>query len=318
MVRVAVIDDYQAVASSMADWSQLSPGAQVEFFHDHLVTRDAIVERLAPFDVICAMRERTAFPREVLAALPNLRLLVTSGQRNAAIDVRAATEYGVVVCGTGGEAHGTPELTWALVLAAARRVPQEDGWLRQGRWQHSVGMHLHGRTLGIVGLGRLGGIVAGYGQAFGMEVIAWSQNLTDEQAAGVGVARVDKEELFRRSDVVSVHVVLSERSTGLVGERELELMKPTALLVNTSRGPVVDESALVRALQTGQIAGAGLDVYSQEPLPSDNPILTAPNTVLTPHLGYVTDATLQRFYGDMVEDIRAWLSGSPIRVIASG
>ncbi len=315
MIKVAVLDDYQAVAATMADWAQLGPDVAVDFFHEHVAEREALVERLAPYAVVCLMRERTPFPRALFERLPGLQLLVTTGMRNAAIDMEAAREHGVVVCGTGGATHGTAELAWALVLALARNLPTEDAWLRQGGWQRSVGTTLHGRTLGLLGLGRLGQVVARYGHAFGMDVLAWSHNLTAEHAAEHGASRVDEDELLRRADVVSIHLVLSERTRGLIGARELALMQPSAYLVNTSRGPIVDEDALVRALHDGVIAGAALDVYHEEPLPPDHPLLDAPNTVLTPHLGYVNDAAYEAFYRDTVEVIRSWRAGTPVRVI---
>jgi phosphoglycerate dehydrogenase-like enzyme len=253
-----------------------------------------------------AMRERTPFPRERLERLPNLKLLVTTGMGNAAIDMEAARELGITVAGTGGTPTHTAELTWALILALARHIPAEDRAVREGGWQHTVGLELAGRTLGVIGLGRLGSQVARIGEAFGMEVIAWSQNMDTP---------LTKKELLQRSDIVTIHVRLSERTRGLIGAAELALMKPTAYLVNTSRGPIVDEAALLDALQQGRIAGAGLDVYDIEPLPPDHPLRSAPNTVLTPHVGYVTDASYRVFYSDAVEDIAAWLRGDPVRVI---
>ncbi|GAA0521381.1 2-hydroxyacid dehydrogenase [Saccharopolyspora subtropica] len=317
-VRVAVLDDYQEVARDYADWDSLP--AQVEFFHDHVRDRAELVRRLQPFQVVAAMRERTPFPREVLEALPNLRLLVTTGMRNASIDLAAARELGIVVSGTGGAGSARPwaptaELTWGLIFALLRNIPAEDRAIREGGWQRTIGVEAAGRTLGVLGLGRLGRQVATVGRAFGMDVIAWSHNLTDEAAAEVGAQRVAKEELFRRSDVLTIHTVLSERTRGLVGAAELALMKPTAYLVNTSRGPVVDEVALREALHAGRIAGAGLDVYGTEPLPADDPWRSTPRTVLTPHLGYVTDETYRAFYRDTVESIAAYLQGSPVRVL---
>jgi phosphoglycerate dehydrogenase-like enzyme len=316
VLRIAVLDDFQSVAADFADWSTLPEPADVTCFADHLDDEDALVERLTGFHVVVAMRERTPFPRTLLDRLPDLRLLVTTGARNAAIDVAAATERGIVVCGTGAHAPGTAELTWALVLAVARHVPQEDAALRAGRWQTTIGTDLAGARLGVVGLGRLGTRVARIGQAFDMDVAAWSPHLTDERAAAAGVRRVEKDELFATADVVTVHLVLAETTRGLVGADELARMKPTAILVNTSRGPIVDETALVRALNDGRIAGAGIDVHDREPLPADAPIRTAPNTVLTPHLGYVTRATYEVFYREAVEDVAAFLAGSPVRVLA--
>jgi phosphoglycerate dehydrogenase-like enzyme len=313
--RIAVLDDYQAVAATYADWSVLPEPAEVVEFHDHVSDEDALVARLEPFDVVVAMRERTAFPRPVLERLPNLRLLVTTGSRNASIDLRAAAEHGITVCGTGAHPSGPAELTWALILAVTRHVSQEDAAVRAGAWQLTVGTDLAGATLGVVGLGRLGEKVARIGQAFGMEVVAWSQNLTDERAAAVGVRRVDKDELLATADVVTVHLVLSDRTRGLIGRSELARMKRTAFLINTSRGPILDEPALIDALRDGTIAGAGLDVFDQEPLPADHPLRELRRAVLTPHIGYVTGRTYEVFYRDAVEDVAAFFAGSPVRVI---
>jgi phosphoglycerate dehydrogenase-like enzyme len=313
-MRVAVLDDYQGVALSYADWDRLP--ADVEVFRDHLAGDDELVERLVPFEVVVAMRERTPFTRARLERLPSLRLLVTTGMRNASIDLDAARERGVTVCGTGSLGPPTAELAWGLILALTRHIPAEDARLRAGGWQHTIGPELAGRTLGLLGLGRLGTRMARIAQAFEMRVIAWSQNLTAERAAEAGAEAVAKDELFRRADVVSVHLVLSERTCGLVGAAELAAMQPTAYLVNTSRGPIVDEAALLVALHEGRIAGAGLDVYDTEPLPAQHPLRLAPNTVLTPHIGYVTTGTYEIFYGEAVEDIAAWLDGAPLRVLA--
>jgi len=313
-MRVAVLDDYQQVARSLADWGQLR-GAAVECFADHVSDADALVDRLAGFDVVVAMRERTPFTRSILERLPDLRLLVTTGPFNAAIDVDAARDRGVTVCGTGGTLWNTAELTWALILATARSLPAEDAAVRAGDWQRTLGRTLHGSTLSVLGLGNLGSVVARFGLAFGMEVIAWSPNLTAERCNAVGVALVERDALFQRADVLTVHLKLGHRSVGLVGARELALMKSTALLVNTSRGPIVDEVALAAALERRALAGAGLDVFSTEPLPDDHPLRKAPNTVLSPHLGYVTDDCYRIFYGDAVEDILSWQAGKPIRLI---
>jgi phosphoglycerate dehydrogenase-like enzyme len=311
MARIAVLDDYQRAAHGFADWSRLG-GHEVTFFHEPL---DEPGQALAGFDVVCAMRERTAFPAELFDRLPNLRLLVTTGMRNAAVDMDAAAARGVTVCGTEVPSTPTAELTWGLILALGRRIPVEDGGMRSGGWQTTVGVDLTGKTLGIVGLGRLGSIVARYGVAFGMRLLAWSENLTAERAAECGAELVAKDELFSRADVVTIHLVLSRRTRGLIGAHELGLMKPTAALVNTSRGPIVDESALLEALESRAIAGAALDVYDREPLPADHPLRRAANTVLTPHLGYVTEDTYRIFYGQTVEDVEAFLAGSPVRVI---
>jgi phosphoglycerate dehydrogenase-like enzyme len=315
MHRIAVLDDYQQVAGQFADWSKLPEPAQVVTFHDHVDDEDALVARLDSFDVVVAMRERTPFQRSLLERLPNLRLLVTTGQRNAAIDVAAAAERGVTVCGTGYFSSGTAEMTWALILAVARHVAQEDASVRAGGWQQTIGTDLAGARLGVVGLGRLGSRVATIGQAFEMDVVAWSQNLTEDRCAEVGVRLVEKEELFATSDVVTIHLVLSRRTRGLVGPAELLAMKPTAMLINTSRGPILDEDALVDALRHGRIGGAGIDVYDREPLPKDHPLREMRRAVLTPHLGYVTKGTYEVFYRDAVEDVAAWMAGEPVRVI---
>jgi phosphoglycerate dehydrogenase-like enzyme len=314
VLRIAVLDDHQSVASTYADWSRVPEPVEVVEFADH-VQGGSLVRRLRGFDVVVAMRERTPFPRAVLERLPDLRLLVTTGARNAAIDVAAAAEHGVTVCGTRAYAPATAELTWALILAVARKVPREDASIRAGGWQQTVGSDLAGGTLGVLGLGRLGERVARIGRAFEMDVVAWSQHLTDERAAEVGVRRVDRDELLRTADVVTVHLQLSERTRGLLGAGELALMKPTAVLVNTSRGPIVEESALVTALRNGSIAGAGLDVFAAEPLPGDSPLRELRRAVLTPHLGYVTEKTYEIFYGDAVDDVAAWLAGEPVRVV---
>lgn len=315
-MRIAVLDDYQDVARSYADWD----GLDVEVFTEHIADVDELVSRLEPFDVIAAMRERTRFPREVITRLPNLKLLVTTGMRNASIDLDAAREHGVVVSGTGSGRGwaATSELAWGLIFALLRDIPGQDRRIRTGGWQTGVGVELGGKTLGVLGLGRLGSHMATVGRAFGMDVIAWSSNLTEQRAAEVGARLVGKDELFERSDVLSVHLVLSKRSRGLVGADDLALMKPTAYLINTSRGPIVDEDALRTALREGRIAGAGIDVYGTEPLPVDDPWRDTPRTVLTPHIGYVTDDTYQAFFVETVEDIRAFAAGSPIRVLNEG
>ncbi|MDD7938653.1 D-2-hydroxyacid dehydrogenase family protein [Actinomycetospora lutea] len=311
--RIALLDDYQQVAASYADWDAL--GAEVTSFTGHLGGPDDVVAALEPFDVVVAMRERTAFPADVLARLPHLGLLVTTGPANVAIDVAAARERGITVSGTGGVSPSTPtvEMTWGLILALARHIPAEDRAVREGRWQHTVGRDLAGRRLGVVGLGGLGAPVATVGLAFGMDVVAWSRHLDPDDARALGVTPVGKDELLATADVVTIHLKLSERTTGLLGRDDLARMKPTALLVNTSRGPIVDEDALVEALHAGTIGGAGLDVFGTEPLPADAPLRTAPRTVLTPHLGYVTEGSYAVFYRDAVEDIRAWADGAPIR-----
>ncbi len=316
-VSVAVLDDYQGVAKRFADWETLGSGVSVRFFEDHVADDDDLAERLAPFHVICAMRERTRFPGSLLRRLPNLELLVTSGRRNAAIDVDAATERGVTVCGTNSPGHATAELAMALLLSLARNLHQEVESVRSGGWQLDVGRDLRGAALGIIGLGRLGGQVAAMAAAFGMETVAWSQNLTEERCREVGARLVSKAELLQTADFITIHLRLSERTRGLIGASELALMKQDAYLVNTSRGPIVDEDALAGALEAGDIGGAALDVFDREPLPSDHPLRTAPRLLVTPHIGYVTRETYRVFYGETVEAIAAFLRGSPVRVIAS-
>ena len=312
---VAILDDYQAVAQQMADWSQLPPGINVQFFHDHIADEDALVDRLKNFQVVMGMRERTPFPRSVLDRLPELRLLVTAGMGNAVFDIPAATELGIVVTGTGGVGEGPTELTWGLILALARRIPQEDRLTREGNWGTTVGIGLKDKTLGLLGLGHIGSLVGKVGAALGMNIVAWSQNLTPERAAECGATLVDKDTLFKESDVLSVHVQLSDRTRGLVGAKELSLMKPTSYLINISRGPIVDELSLIQALTSGSIAGAGLDTFDIEPLPTNHPFLGLANTVITPHLGYVTEDGYRVRYTQVVEDIRAFISGESIRVL---
>ena len=314
-MKVAVLDDYQLVAESMADWSELPEGTEVRFFQDHLVQEDLLVERLKDFQVVMGMRERTPFPHSLLARLPELRLLVTTGARNAVFDVEAATQMCIVVCGSGGAGEGPTELTWGLIIGLARQIPHEDQQTRQGHWGTAVGVGLKGKNLGLLGLGHIGSLVARVGNAFDMNVIAWSQNLTAQRAAECQATLVDKDTLFRDSDIVSIHVRLSDRTRGLVGARELGLMKPSAYFINISRGPIVDEAALIDVLQRGAIAGAGLDTVDVEPLPPDHPFLTLPNTLITPHVGYVTEESYRAFYGGVMEDIKAFASGEPIRVV---
>ena len=313
-MRVAVLDDYQGVARTSADWSPLDGRAEVTVFSDHLDDADALIARLLPFDVVCVMRERTPLPAAIIDRLPRLKLICSTAARNASIDVAAAAARGIPVCNTGYTSHGAAELTWALLLAAARHVPAEVASVRSGGWQTTVGGDLHGHTLGLVGLGRIGAMIARVGLAFGMRVIAWSQNLSPERAAEAGVEAVDKATLFATADYVSVHLVLSDRSRGVVGADDLARMKPTAWLVNTSRGPLVDEAALVDALRAGRIGGAALDVFDVEPLPPAHPLRTLPNVLATPHVGFVTRDTYAVFYRDTVENIGAWLDGAPMRV----
>jgi phosphoglycerate dehydrogenase-like enzyme len=315
VVRIAVLDDYQQVAAAMADWPSLGD-ARVVFFHDHVADPAPLAARLEPFDVVVLMRERTRFDAALIARLPNLKLIVSVGMWNAAIDLAAAAARGIVVSGTsGGEPSATPQLTWALILAATRGIAMEAAAVRAGGWQVGLGTDLVGKTLGLLGLGRIGQVVARYGQAFGMRAIAWSQNLTAETAAAAGATRVEKDALFREADVLTIHLKLSQRTTDLVGARELALMKPSAWLVNTSRGPIVAEAALIAALQERRIAGAALDVFDEEPLPPHHPFRTLPNVLATPHIGYVTEATYRAAYPQIVEDIRAWRAGQPVRVL---
>ncbi len=314
-LQVGVIDDYQDAAGEFGPWAELAGQAEITIFTDHVADADALAERLAPFDVIVATRERTRFPRQILQRLPRLRLLVSTGMGSAHIDLAAARELGITVSGTGGRPEPPAELTWALILGLARHVAEEDAGIRAGAWGLTVGTDLADATLGVIGLGHLGLLVARIGQAFGMRVIAWSQNLDPAAATAAGVAAVGKEELLRSADVVTIHVRLSERTTGLIGAADLALLKPTAYLVNTSRGPIVDEAALVDALRSGRIAGAGLDVFDIEPLPADHPLRTAPRTLLTPHIGYVTADTYRVFYTGAVEAISAFLDGQPIRLL---
>lgn len=316
-MRLAILDDYQRAALGLADWDSLGARVEVQSFHEWIGDEDALVERLSDFEIIVAMRERTRFPRTLLERLPKLKLLVTTGMRNVAIDVKAATELGILVTGTSLLTYPTAELTWGLILSLARNIPFEHQAMREGGWQTKLGIGLNGKVLGVVGLGKLGSQVARIGKAFEMEVIAWSQNLTEEHAAELGVRRVEKEELFRTAHFVTIHLVLSKRTRGLVGEEELAMMKPTSFLINTSRGPIVDEAALVAALEERRIAGAGLDVYDQEPLPAEHPLRTLDNVVHTPHLGYVTAENYRRAYGEAVEDVRAFLASAPIRVVTA-
>ena len=299
----------------MADWGGLPADTEIQVFRDRLAETDALARRLEGFDVVALMRERTPIGLELLQRLPVLRLLVTTGMRNASIDLDAATDHGVLVCGTGGLGYPTAELTWGLILALVRHVAKENAAIRQGQWQSTVGTGLHGKVLGVLGLGRLGSQVATIGAAFGMSTIAWSQNLTGERATQFGATLVKRDELFALSDILSIHLQLSERTRGLVGSREIGMMKPTAYLINTSRGAIVDTAALVEALKSEAIAGAGLDVFDQEPLPPTHPLLQLDNTVLTPHLGYVTLEGYRVFYEETVEDIAAYLRGEPLRAL---
>ena len=314
MMRIAVLDDYQGAALRSADWQSLHPDAQIEAFPAHIADQDALARRLHTFEGVVLMRERTVFPKSLIDRLPNLRLIITAGMRNASLDVDAATARGIQVCGTDMLGYPTAELAWGLVIALMRHIPQEDAAIRTGNWQLPLlGNGLQGKTLGLLGLGRLGSQMAGYGKAFRMTVIAWSQNLTDEKAAEHGARRVSKEELFGASDVLSIHVVLSGRSRGLVGAPDLARMKKTAYLVNTSRGPIVDQGALLDCLKGRQIAGAALDVYDVEPIEKDHPFLKLDNVILTPHLGYSTEEAYRGIYSQSVEAVRGFLDGKPVR-----
>ncbi|MFI6940841.1 D-2-hydroxyacid dehydrogenase family protein [Streptomyces sp. NPDC050418] len=316
-LRCAVLDDYQGVAESLADWSRLAEEVDVRFVRTHLDGPDAVAAAIADCEIVVAMRERTPFPAELFERLPALRLLITSGMRNASIDLAAAARHGVTVCGTASNSEPPAELTWALLLGLARRVVPEANALRTGGpWQSTLGADLHGRRLGLIGLGKIGAKVAAVGQAFGMDVAAWSRNLTDERAVEVGVTRVDSlDELLESSDFVSVHVQLGDRTRGLLGADELKRMRSTAFLVNTSRAAIIDQEALLQALHEGWIAGAASDVFDTEPLPADHPLRTAPHFIGVPHLGYVTRRNYEGYFQGAVEDIEAFLGGEPVRVL---
>jgi len=308
-MKIAILDDYQNVALKMADWSALSGRAEITVFNDHLADPSALVERLLPFDVICVMRERTPLPRAVLQHLPSLRLIASTGSRNASIDMGAAKELGITVAATRYTSSPTIELTWALILASLRGIVHENNSIRNGGWQKSVGQDLSGNILGVVGLGNIGGQVARIGLAFGMKIIAWSQNLTPEIAEAAGAKLVSKDDLFSQADIVTIHLVLSGRTKGVVGAVELGLMKPTSRLINTSRGPIVDEPSLIRALRSHAIAGAAIDVFEEEPLPAQHPFRSMDNILATPHIGYVSESLYQTFYEDSLANITAWLDG---------
>lgn len=314
-MKIAVLDDYQNVAASYGPWHELPPSCEVHYFREHIANPDALIDALAGFDIVVAMRERTPFPASVLAQLPQIKLLVTTGMANAAIDLSAATASGITVSGTSSVATSTAELTWALLLTLARHIPAEQEALRQGQWQISVGTGLAGKTLGVIGVGRIGSQIIRYGNTFGMNVIAWSQNLTPERATAAGCTAVSREELLARSHVVTVHLKLGDRSRGIIGRKDFERMRRDALFINTSRAEIVDEAALIDALNQRLIAGAALDVHYGEPLAPNHPLRSTPNTLLTPHLGYVTDDGYTTFFTHAVEDIRAYLDGAPIRVL---
>jgi D-3-phosphoglycerate dehydrogenase len=316
MVRTAILDDYQNVAMGLADWSPLAKDVEIKVFNKPFGSQDEVVKALQGFTVVVGMRERTPFPRKVIEALPDLKLLITTGARNNSFDVKACAERGVTVCGTGAVGSPTTGIAFGLMLELTRRIGFENARLKAGApWQTTIGQDLEGLTLGILGLGKLGQRSAAVGKAFGMKTMAWSQNLTVEKAKAVGAGYVSKEDLFRIADFITIHLVLSDRSRGLVGAKELGLMKKSAYLINTSRGPIVDEKALIAALQSKSIAGAGLDVFDIEPLPLDHPFRKMDNVVITPHLGYVSEQNYRKYFPDIVEDIRAWLDGKPVRII---
>ena len=320
MLQCAVLDDYQRAAQRFADWSSLAGRVDVRFLHDRLGSEDAVVAAIGDCEVVVAMRERTAFTRSLLARLPKLKLLVTTGLRNAAIDIKATQDSGLRVCGTESFGSATAELTWARILGFARKITIENGNLRaNGHWQSTVGMDLHGKTLGVLGLGKLGLQVATIGRAFGMKVMAWSQNLTPEACLAVGVEHAGSlDRLVSESDVLTIHLILSKRTRGMLGDAQLRRMKPAALLVNTSRGPIVDEAALIATLSDKRIAGAALDVFDVEPLPPGHPLRTLDNVLATPHLGYVSEESYKAYFGGVIEDIAGWLEGKPQRVLSLG
>jgi D-3-phosphoglycerate dehydrogenase len=314
--RCAVLDDYQNVALKFADWGQIAADVEVTVFNMPMSGPDEVRRTLQDFHIVCMMRERTPFRRDTLTALPNLKLLITTGARNASIDLAAAAERGVTVCGTGAFGNPTTGITFGLILEQTRRIGYENARLKSGApWQVTLGPDIEGLTLGILGLGKLGQRVAAVAKTFGMNVIAWSTNLTPEKCKEAGVGYASKDELFRAADIVTIHMVLGDRSRGLVTAREFALMKPTAYIVNTSRGPIIDEKALIAALDERRIAGAGLDVFDVEPLPLDHPFRRMDNVVITPHLGYVSDQNYRRYFPDVVDDIRAFIAGTPVRVI---
>jgi phosphoglycerate dehydrogenase-like enzyme len=313
----AILDDYQNVALSMADWSKVGSDVEIKVFNEHLGTPHKVIAALQGFAVVCAMRERTAFPRAVIEALPDLKLLITTGMRNASIDLEAAKAHGIVVCGTPAFGNATAAIATGLMLELARHIGYENARLKAGApWQSTIGPDLEGMTLALLGLGKLGARMAEIGRAFKMNVIAWSQNLTAETCKETGVTYVARQDLFRRADFLSIHVQLSQRTHGLIGANEFGLMKPSAFLINTSRGPIVDEAALIAALRDKRIAGAGLDVFDVEPLPLEHPLRKLDNVVLTPHLGYVAEQNYRTFFAGIVEDIRGFLDGKPVRVLA--
>jgi phosphoglycerate dehydrogenase-like enzyme len=316
MLRCVALDDYQNVARKFGDWNKLAGRVELQSVNEYIADREKLVKTLANADIVIAMRERTPFDRALLERLPNLKLLITTGLRNASIDVKAAADRGIPVCGTESSAVATAELTWGLIFGMLRYIPAESHNLRRNEWQKAVGREVFGRRLGVIGLGKLGTRVAKAGLAFGMKVSAWSQNLTPERCAEAGVEHAGSlDALLQSSDIVTIHLVLSDRTRGLLKARELGLMKKDAILINTSRGPIVEEAALVDALREKRISGAGLDVFDREPLPADHPFRKLENVLATPHLGYVTEEAYRLFYGQSVENIEAWLAGKPVRVI---
>jgi D-3-phosphoglycerate dehydrogenase len=313
MTKMAVLDDYLGVVRDYADWASLAPGVEVTFFQRNLSSVDEAAQALRDFEILSLMRERMPLPRELIERLPNLKLVITTGGRNRSVDVAACNERGVVVCGTrSGDPAPTIEIAWGLILAAARNLNREEALMRRGGWQEQLGFSLHGKTLGVLGLGNLGRRMVAVAKSFGMDVIAWSQNLTAERAQEAGARLVERQEFFRQSDVVTIHLVLSERTRDLVGAAEFALMKPSAILVNTSRGPIVNEAAMLEALRARRIHAAGLDVYDMEPLPPDHPLRAIDNAVLSPHLGYATQGNFRAYFADTIEAVNAWRSGAPV------
>jgi phosphoglycerate dehydrogenase-like enzyme len=316
--RCAILDDYQNIALKMADWSPVAKDVDITVFNQPLGDQDKLIRALADFDIVVGMRERTPFPRAVIEALPKLRLLITTGARNASFDLQAAKDRNVVVCGTPSIGNPTAGIAIGLMLELTRRIGFENARMKSGElWQTTIGLDLDGHTLGVIGLGKLGTRVAGIAKAFGMKVVAWSQNLTAEKCRAAGVDYASKEDLLRQADFITIHVVLSPRTRGLIGAQDLSLMKPTAYLINTSRGPIVEETALLAALKEKRIAGAGLDVFDVEPLPLDHPLRRLDNVVITPHLGYVSVQSYRGYFNGVVEDIRGWLDGKPVRVMTT-
>jgi phosphoglycerate dehydrogenase-like enzyme len=314
-MRVALLDDYQGIALRLADWKSAQPQIQAEAFPEHIRDIDELAKRLQPFDAVVLMRERTPLRRPLIEKLPNLKLVITTGMQNASVDAAALAERGIVFCGTEGLGHSTAELTWGLILDLLRNITHEDRALRQGRWQTRIGFGAKGKTLGIIGLGRLGKMVAGYGKAFGMDVIGWSRSFNAEKAAEIGIKSVTKDELFAQSDIVTIHVSLSDSSRGLVGAPEFARMKPTSYLVNTSRAPIVDEAALLAALKGRKIAGAAIDVFENEPVTKGHPLFELDNVVVTPHLGYAIEENFRLNYASAIENIKAFMDGKPIRLV---